>query len=569
MKLKKIFLPALMTLALTTGCSDFLNIKPLNDIVLENFWNEKSDVDNMVSQCYSTLQSGDVSTRMMVWGEVRSDNIVAGNNVNSDVSLSNIFEENIKDNNTYTQWGSFYSVINTCNLIIKYAPQVAQESPDYTESSLKATIAEVSALRDLCYFYLIRTFRDVPYTTEAFMDDNQQMALPASSFDEVLDTLIADLEQIKGDAVRVYPQIKPIYQTGRITQDAIHAMLCEMYLWKQDYVNCVKYADLVIQSKLKEHEDLYQQYGGYVTGVVEELVEGYPLICDANSTNTRYGAAFNAIFGRGNSRESIFELTYMDNDNMLSNQAVSSGYGNIDAHPGLYQAADFIASDIPDKSYRVFNNMYDSRYYENIQRSNSTDARINKYATPFAQINLTESTSDELVTTYGSAYRANYCSSNWIIYRLTDVMLMKAEALVEMASDNSEVQDERLTQAFQLVNAVNIRSNCDKNKVEVLNPFLYTTKATLRNLVLEERQRELMFEGKRWFDLVRRSRRDGNTDYLVEQVKRKYTTNGSAVQSKLSKLDAIYWPYNEEELKVNTLLKQNSAYQSSLSSSYE
>lgn len=552
-----------------SSCEDFLNIKPLNDIVLENFWDEKSDVDNMISGCYSTMQSADFVYRLMVWGEVRSDNIVAGNNVNTNVDLSNIFQENLRANNSYTKWEKFYNVINSCNLIIKYAPSVAEKLPDYTPSALKATIAEASALRDLCYFYLIRAFRDVPYTTEAYVDDNQQLALPASKFDDILDALIKDLETVQNDAVKVYPETDPLYQTGRITQDAIHAMLCEMYLWKQDYEKCIWYADTVINAKLLEYEEKYQQYGGLVTGVVDELVEGFPLISDANSTNTMYGSAYTQLFVDGNSSESIFELTYMDNDNMLSNEAISYGYGNEVTYPGFFRPADFIATDVPDASYQVYNNMYDTRYYENLQRSSSTDFKINKYATNAATINLSASTSDELSVSYGSPYREKYCSANWIIYRLTDIMLMKAEALVQLASEDAGADDPKLSEAFDLVNAVNLRSNCDKNKTAVLDRTLYTTKSTMNNLVMAERQRELMFEGKRWFDLVRRARRENNTDYLIEQVKRKYTTNGSAVQSKLSKMDAIYWPYNEDELKVNLYLEQNPAFASGESSSYE
>ena len=71
---------------------------------------------------------------------------------------------------------------------------------------------------------------------------------------------------------------------------------------------------------------------------------------------------------------------------------------------------------------------------------------------------------------------------------------------------------------------------------------------------------ELMFEGKRWYDLVRRSMREGNTNYLVSQAGRKYTNNKTAAESKLSKLDAIFWPYHEDELKVNKNLTQNPAY---------
>lgn len=539
-----------------------MDIKPLNDIVLENFWNEKSDVDNMISGCYSTMQSRDFVERLMVWGEVRSDNIVAGNNVNGNVNLSNIFEENLRDNNSFTKWDKFYNVINSCNLIIEYAPQVAQKSPDYTQSALKATIAEATALRSLCYFYLIRVFRDVPYTTEAYMDDNQLMALPASQFNDILNSLIRELEAVQDDAVKIYPETDPLYQTGRITQETIHAMLCEMYLWKQEYTQCVHYADLVIQSKIDQYNERYQEYGGIVPGVVDDLVEGYPLISDANSNRSTYGSAFRRIFVDGNSSESIFELTYMDNDNMLSNDAVSYGYGNEATYPGYYRPADFIASDVVDGSFQVFANLYDTRAYENIQNNSDTDFRINKYVSDNASISIpstiTEDLSDKV--TYGTRYRELYCKSNWIIYRLTDIMLLKAEALTQMAPENSETKPSEISQAFKLVNAVNLRSNCDRNNSQKLDSNMYTTKATMQNLVMEERQRELMFEGKRWFDLVRRSRRDGNTEYLVNQVTRKYTTNISAVESKLSKMDAIYWPYNENELDVNPNLMQNPAF---------
>ena len=222
-----------------SSCNDFLEVEPQDKILLDKFWNERADVESVVSSCYSSLQSSACIKRMMIWGEARSENMDAGNNMDKDVNLENIFKANITSTNPYTNWVDFYYVINTCNTVIKYAPEVAAKDPGYTESELKATIAEVSALRDLCYFYLIRTFRDVPYTTEPYLDDDQTMDLPATPFNEVLDNLIADLESVKNDAVRYYPTSKPLYQTARITSTAIKAMLCEMYLWKQDYQKCV------------------------------------------------------------------------------------------------------------------------------------------------------------------------------------------------------------------------------------------------------------------------------------------------------------------------------------------
>ena len=582
MKAYKIFATALLAACPLVGCEDFLNLKPLNDIVLENFWNEKSDVDNMISGCYSTMQSRDFVERLMVWGEVRSDNIVAGNNVNGNVDYSNIFQENLRENNSFTKWDKFYSVINSCNLIIQYAPQVAQKSPDYTQSALRATIAEATALRSLCYFYLIRAFRDVPYTTEAYMDDNQTMALPASKFEDILNALIADLESIQNDAVKIYPETDPLYQTGRITQEAIHAMLCEMYLWKQDYAKCVYYADLVIQSKMDKYNEKYQRYGGIVTGVVDELVEGYPLISDANSTRTTYGSAYTQIFVNGNSSESIFELTYMkDNDNMLSNGAVSYCYGNDVTFPGLYRPADFIGSDVSDKSFQVFTSMYDTRAYENVQSNSDTDFRINKYTTDGASIDLTKATSDDLTggVTHGTPYREQYCKANWIVYRLTDVMLMQAEALVQLAASDT---DSKLGQAFNIVQTVYTRSIEPGTTFAVGDTLAATTgKEAMEQLVLDERLRELCFEGKRWFDLVRYNYRhvsgvditktmsqingnatidaypvenySGMLDYMVRK-------GNSSARYKISREPMLYFPVYLSETQANPNLRQNPAY---------
>ena len=330
----------LMMGATLGSCSDFLELEPLNEIVLERFWNEESDIENIVAGCYSALQSGQVIDRMMAWGEYRSDNIIGGTNVQSNASLVNIFKENLNASNGYTTWDAFYDIINRCNTVIYYAPSVADRDPNYTQSELQATIAEVSAIRDLCYFYLIRTFRDVPYSTEAFQDDTQRMDLPATPFNAVLDSLILDLERVEPFAVRKYPETKPLYQFGRITQDAIHAMLCDMYLWKQDYQNSVKYADMLIEAKLKEYD--YRQMNALGSSSVEKLIDGFPLISDAPTSGNEYGQAYEAIFGKGTSTESIFELIFTNDRSMPSNGSISGAYGNETTFPGVVKAADFM-----------------------------------------------------------------------------------------------------------------------------------------------------------------------------------------------------------------------------------
>lgn len=557
---------AVATLLSFASCSDFLEVKPQNVTVENEFWNEKADVDQMMTGLYASLQDAGVVKRMMIWGEFRSDNVTSGNNIEKDASLQKIFKEDIDASNGYTTWTPFYYIINSANTLIEHAPAVAATDPAFSTSELNADIAEASAIRDLCYFYLIRTFHDVPYTTVAYADDNQVMNLPATKFDDVLDSLIIDLERVQGNAVKNYPSsssTKALYQTGRITQDAIHAMLCDMYLWKKDYNKCIEYADMVIASMCQRAKD--KGFYNRLSADEEARVNGYPLISDV-FTNTVYGHAYNEIFGDGNSMESIFELTYMRDDNMPSNGAANDFYmfskGDIVAG---YAAPSTYVSGTEGQTNQVFSK-YDGRYYENMY-----NGKISKGC--FAVVNVDYSGGPEKVSTsHFSPYAENKSKANWIIYRLTDVMLMKAEALTALMSDASELSDQDknyMVQAFSLVNAVNKRSVCESVLKDTLQANDYATKEKIENLVMTERQRELMFEGKRWYDLVCRSRRDGNTDYLRQQTLMKFTSNTSAISGKLAKMDYIYWPYNVDELKVNGNLKQNPAFGSGVDSSIE
>ena len=547
------------------SCSDFLEIEPLNDIVLDKFWNEENDVENIVAGCYSGMQNRILIERMIVWGELRSDHLIGGTGVQDNINIQNILKENITANNVYTSWGEFYDIINRCNTVLHYSPLVAERDPNYTETELMATRAEVSAIRDLCYFYLIRTFRDVPYSTQPFLDELQQMAMPATKFDAVLDSLITDLENVKSYAVKTYPVSKTNYQCGRITQDAIHAMLAEMYLWKKDYANSVKYADMVIDAKTQRFQDEIDNAGGNSSSY--KMFDGYPLIYDSYTTGNLYGNAYGTIFGSGASRESILELIFADDNTLLANHGLSFLYGNQKTSPGIVKPADFITTDVSDASYKVFCDKYDTRNYENLYKMSASQYGVAKYVCKSGLVSIS---STEINSSAFPSYPEEYCHANWILYRLTDVMLLKAEALVQMVDGDAktEANDSLLRAAYDIVSVINKRSNCATTYMPITYAN-YSTKSQMENLVFEERARELMFEGKRWYDLVRRSLRDGNTSYLVQQVTRKGSDNASVVQAKLAKMDAIFWPYNLDELKVNPYLVQNPAFGSGDDNSYQ
>jgi hypothetical protein len=169
-------------------------------------------------------------------------------------------------------------------------------------------------------------------------------------------------------------------------------------------------------------------------------------------------------------------------------------------------------------------------------------------------------------------------------------MLMKAEALVSLvamsqaAKGNDELDEDdtkRLQTAFELVEKVNTRSR--ETTVETIKWNTYNTADKLETLILDERLRELAFEGKRWYDLMRYNYRhiDG-VDYttilavqkdngkalpasyqpMLDLMKRKLGAKGNAVAAKMNNEGRLYLPISLSELKVSPQLRQNPEYKS-------
>jgi len=570
--IKSLLLAALVGLS-STSCNDFLELEPLNDIVLENFWTDKSDVESVLLGAYSALESSDCLLRMVIWGEMRSDNMTESNS--SPEAIQQICRENLLITNDYCKYNKFYDVINRANTVLHFAPIVADKDPNYLWIELKANEAEAVALRCLCYWYLIRAFHDVPYVTEPSIDDEggyKKFYVPQSDFDTILTQIIADLESVKDDAMKKYPS--DLENTARITQSAICAMLADMYLWRGqegDYDKCISVCQEITAQKKKEFEDLKIKKGKDNT--IKEY-NGYPLISNIPN-NEILGNAYNEIFGTGNSFESLFELPY---DDKVSNGLVSSYYQSSsnaeNQSTGNVKALDKIGS-VRGEDNSVFVQMHDTRYHQSVVER-GTSYGICKYA--YSSVSITGTSSG--VDLSESTMRNSSSQPNWIIYRYSEVLLFEAEAnIMKAKSINPSGADSLamafevsgyLNKAFNLIDAVNKRAIGYIAEEGVSKPFNpktlsredYPSVSMMENLLFQERRRELMFEGKRWFDLVRISRRDGNQNRMLRFLSDKFSASVySAVKIRLKDPYAMYFPMAKDEVKNSQgVLRQNPVY---------
>lgn len=591
--INKLLSPGLAFCALLamSSCGDFLQIEPKTFVSEDNFWNEKTDIDQMVAGVYVRMQNDNYMRRCVVWGEVRSDNTAEGLDAAKYTNLYRILKENLLSTNEFSAWVDFYAVINQCNTIIEKAPLVSEKDPTYTLSDVRATQAEMAFLRDLSYFYLVRAFKDVPYYTYSVQSEEDVAPIEATSGDVIVPALIEDLESQVSYALKAYPKdSNSNYNSNcnRVTQNAIYALLADLCLWNGDYQKCVEYSQKVIDAKYTEYQENYAGGTSMSRGSVvlfqnpnDTYSKGFPLYSCFSGNS--YGNDFNNIFGGSqNSFESIFELAFTNNGsdpNYLANTAMADLYGNYytkdgNKGHGFIAVDEKIVSDLaitPEGT--IFDHRYDERYYtslynEKFSNNEFNEAYVGKYV--YTQVSIEPATSMTMpyVPYFVSSIVAN---RNFIFYRLTDVMLMQAQALIELgdevvdATDDSSNPaethlDDNLTRAFYLIWAVNRRSimtnSATASSSYALNLNKYNHKPLLEELVLNERRRELMFEGKRWFDLLRLCHRDGNTSAIRSRVSAKGANGGSL----FTNYESLYWPYNKREVKNNPKLSQKPYY---------
>jgi len=507
---KYVAIVGLALCGLMTGCNDWVQVYPQNDQVSDYLWTSQEDVEGVVNAGYYYFRNL-VESNLIPYGELRGGSIY-------NIKGSTLQTFRVKPTDSFCSWGPFYQIINTCNIVLANAQKVYEKDKSYDLNMLNAHKTEAYFMRALCYFYLVRNWRDVPLVLKPYETD-------ATSFKIAKSTEAKVIAQIKSDLTTALTSgaAKEYYDTnwetkGRATKWSIMALMADVCLWNGDYAEAEGYCNDILNS-----------------------TSGYAPKFMSTATN----ASWFSMFNPGNSNESIFEVQWNYEKDQTNSLTKNFGFG--DGITTLYYYTPEMAKNFVDEYAETQKNgleavrtLYGGCYMQAMDGNFLNAAYCWKYIG--SQITMEKRTTD--------SYDAHY-----IIYRIADVMLMKSEALTMLGQS-------RYQEALDLINAIRERSNISKLTLDASS----ASELDMLNAVLYERQMELAGEGKIWYDLLRIGRcKNGKYKdaILVSHVlEYKYASSSDSwVRSVLSKGDdALFLPVSESELKCNDLLTQNPYY---------
>lgn len=468
-----------------SACEKWLDTLPENEQVSDLYWQDGEEVEAVLGAAYVRLR--ETLQTQLIWGEARGNGLALGGFVFVDVLRMKQFD--LTPSNEFVKWGKYYEIINLANMVIKYAPDVVERDPSFSEPVMHSFLSEAYYLRALSYFFLVRNFREVPLILEPYMSDEQEFEVEKSAEGDIYLQIVADLQAAIPASKETWPT--EWESKGRATKWSIHALLADVSLWTEQYDQAIASCDAILES-------------GWI-GLLDGMV---------NNQNQWF-----TIFSEGNTNESIFELQF-DFAQSQTNDLISwfgSNYQWV-ISPVLVEQFGFAPEDIRGAGATY----------------TAGDLRLWKYLGAEANTTIPRPENDQ----------------NWILYRMADIYLMKAEALVMKG-------EAWYGEALDLVNRIRQRAG-----ISAPLPGA-STELEMLDLVLNERAKEFVGEAKRWYDILRVAKRNQYEykEYLITQVLLG-VQGGSApvIRSKLLNENSHYLPIHFDELKANRLLTQNPYY---------
>ena len=548
--IKKAF--PIVGLAMTLGmssCVNDLNVEPIDPRL-----NTQVNADKLFNKMYaefvfegkgpgeSELDLGDAGLSVLyrlLWNanELTTDEAICGW---TDKGVAEFSKNSFTAANEslYGLWWRLNFGVSICNQYLK-------ECADYD----KTMTAEAHFMRDLYYYYLLDNFGN-PSFSETMPDPDPKQIKSA----DLYNFIVKDLEENMGNMLPPSVRKKGEKNYSRADQSAAWMLLARLYLnaekytGKAEWTKAKEYAEKVIKESGRTlwegdnattHRSANDKYSAYQmlfmadndqTGAYNECIFGFAL---DGATAASWGAS---TFLHGSTWDANMAADYPQK----SSQAWGGNRTRVDLVKKFISLNDLesLKSWTPETITKAAGDDRALLYGDNADGTHGKKDRkyTNDYLATFTDgLAITKFTSDR--SDDGATANSDHCDNDIMLMRLPEAYYIYAEA--EAREAGSEVT---LTEGTRLINEVRKRANNNN----LLSSY------TLNEL-LDERARELYFEGLRRTDLIRYGY-FGNSNYTWQWK------GGVQEGGKFPSYFNIF-PIPQTELGTNHNLKQNPGYE--------
>ena len=494
---------------MATSCSDLLDTVPQGQFTAEQI--DDKSVEGLVASAYAGLEANFYGNNEAFAGpstnwifDVRSDDAYkggGGTSMEENIHLLEVSELTSDNVSCLNKWqNNYYAISRVHNAMLALQQSSSVNNADQIMGELKT-------LRAWYYFDLIRVFKRIPYFTEG--EDVNTKTNDEYTREQIFDFIKKDLKE----AIDVLPAQKSA--AGRITKTTAQAIMAKVCAFVSDWAGVKEYAGAVISSG---QYALFNNFGDISKIECNNGSESiFALQCSTASNNAHinWSNLLNCTYSEGN-------LYGTGDDFFYASQNLVNAY-RTDPQTGLpYLDGSFNSENVTEN----YNGTLDPRLDFTVGRigfpwrgHTYTMAWCRAYDVYGEYSNKKGWPAPEQAFT---AWPWGCSSLNFMFIRYADILLLKAEALIELAAGNNAATDQDLVEARDLINQVRQRAqnsidgsyspqDLDPSKADYYVELYPTTgdgnlawtKDRARIALRMERRLELALEGNRWFDLMR------------------------------------------------------------------
>lgn len=553
-------------LLLVTSCKKVLDQAPKGALSSETLNNPKG-AEALVVAAYALLdnvyQSNDFAPISAIfnpasnwsYGDVRSDDAYKGGGGTGDISDLNNLELGIvtpENSLIERKWRVLNFAVSRCNKALKILTQLS----DNGYSLRQRRIAEVHVLRGHYLFELKKHFRTFPYIDETVVEGEEGKVSNNANEQQLWDKIVEDLKA--GISIPFDGQ-----ESGRINKYIAHAYLAKVYMFLGKWNDALPNLNAVITSGkyrlLDNLEDLYsnagvEHAGENIFAIETSVGDGGTLGGNLNwgdLLTSPPGPAYGGGDGFHRPSQNLVNAFKVD---PITGLPLLDTYNNADLAP-----ADITTAVDPRLDHAIGRPGITWKDFKGEVYGSNWIREGNTYG-PYSKKKNLISPNSPLRASGGFPWARG--AMNYPFIKYSDVLLWKAEALIESGQD--------LDEARGLINQVRSRAKNTPvvkkldgntpaaNYVIGLYPATGWTQDYARKALRFERRLELCLEGQRFYDLVRWNAASSvlNTYYQSEKVKRPYLSAGNFVAPKHN-----YLPIPQNEIdRSRGVLQQDSNY---------